>query len=72
MNEIARIVHDLVTGKSVDLNGFADLSPEARAALQDLQVRLNRQLRNGVADSANNVVANDWAAPPPSISSATS
>lgn len=69
MNELARLVHDLVTGKPVDLNGFANLSPEERAALDDLQALLSRQPVSAAVDfrTASDLVANDWASPSPSI-----
>ncbi len=68
MNELARIVHDLVTGKELDTDCLAGLSPEERAALVDLRSVL-RHSAGGVTCPSDMLVAYDWVSPPPVISS---
>ena len=68
MNELARIVHDLFTAQAPRAECLAGLSPQERAALEDLT-----SLLNAPAPSANSLfdrmVAYDWAAPPLSVAS---
>ncbi|MCL4486637.1 MAG: hypothetical protein M1570_00715 [Chloroflexi bacterium] len=42
MNELARVVHDLVTGSANLSSELARLSPQERAALADLQKLITR------------------------------
>ena len=67
MNELARIVHDLVTAQAPRAECLAGLSPQERAALEDLT-----PLLSAPAPSTNSLfdrlVAYDWASPPRAVS----
>ncbi|MCL4488534.1 MAG: hypothetical protein M1570_10450 [Chloroflexi bacterium] len=67
MNELARIVHDLVTGQAPRAECLAGLSPQERAALEDLTplVRAPAPSTNSLFDR---LVAYDWAGPPMKMS----
>ncbi len=64
MNELAQIVHDLVTGKEIGTDRLTGLSPEERAALEDLNLLL-RHPTSGATGPSDRLVAYDWMSPPP-------
>ncbi len=62
MNELARIVHDLATGKELSTDRLASLSPEELAALEDLQSLLRRPT-GGRTDLSGRLRAEEWLTP---------
>ncbi len=69
MNELAQLVHDLVTrGQEPSAHLCSELAPEERAALEDLKVILAESPSRLAALLIELGPTNDWYSPPQSTS----
>lgn len=72
MNELAQLMHDLVTrGQEPSAHLCSELAPEERAALDDLKVLLAESPSRLVALLVELGPTNDWYSPPRSTVSPT-
>lgn len=64
MNELARIVHQLVSGKEASKRSLANLSPAERTALEDLRFLFKLEPSERAACLGKAGTAVDWYTPP--------
>ncbi len=61
MNELARVIHDLVTGKAETRTSLlSNLSPTERAALEDLTPLFESTSSELAASLKPTIIAADW------------